>query len=67
MSLVFVYHERDKNTNSQTNSSIKYISNTYGGMVQNKIYCNRIIINIYFIIYVRILGIATVHRLPPRM
>jgi hypothetical protein len=31
---------RDKNTNSQTSGSIKYISNTNGGVMQNKIYCN---------------------------
>jgi hypothetical protein len=37
---VFMYDERDKNINSQTNSSIRYISNTYGGVMQNKIYCN---------------------------
>ena len=35
---VFMYHERDKNTTSQTNSSIKYISNTHGGVIQNEIY-----------------------------
>ena len=37
---VFMYDERDKNNNLQTNSSIKYISNTYGGVMQNEIYCN---------------------------
>ena len=36
---VFMYDERDKTTNSQTNSSTKYILNTYGG-AQNEIYCN---------------------------
>ena len=41
---VFKYDERDKDTNlqtnnSKTNSSAKYILNTYGG-AQNKIYCN---------------------------
>ena len=37
-----MYDGRDKYTNSQTNGSIKYISNTYGGggVMQNKIYCN---------------------------
>ena len=34
---VFIYDGRDKNTNSQANSSIKYISNIYGGVMQNKI------------------------------
>ena len=42
-----MYDRRDKNINSQTNSSTKYISNTYRGVMQNKIYCNWIIINIY--------------------
>jgi len=36
----FMYDGRDKNTNSQTNSSIKYISNIYGGVMKIKIYCN---------------------------
>ena len=36
---VFIYDVRDKNTNSQTNSSTKHILNTYGG-AQNEIYCN---------------------------
>ena len=31
-----MYDGRDKNTNSQTNSSTKYILNTYGGVMQNK-------------------------------
>ena len=35
-----MYDGRYKNTNSQTNSSIKYILNTYGGVMQNEIYCN---------------------------
>ena len=35
---VFMYHGRDKTINSQTNSSAKYISNTYGGGMQNEIY-----------------------------
>ena len=33
-----MYDGRDKNPNSQTNSSTKYISNTYRGVMQNKIY-----------------------------
>ena len=34
---VFMYDGRDnKNTNSQTNGSIKYIPNTYGGLMHNK-------------------------------
>ena len=37
---VSMYDERDNNTNSQTNGSIKYISNTNGGVMQNEIYCN---------------------------
>ena len=37
---IFMYDVRDKNINSQTNSSIKYTSNTYGGVMQNEIYCN---------------------------
>ena len=36
---VFMYDGRDKNTNSQIYSSIKYISNTCGGVMQNKIGC----------------------------
>ena len=32
---VFMYDGRDKNINSQTNGSIKYISNTHGGVKQN--------------------------------
>ena len=32
---VFIYDRRDKNTGSQTNGSIKYISNIYGGVMQN--------------------------------
>ena len=49
-----MYDGRDKNTNLQTNSSTKYISNTYGGVLQNEIYCNYILINIYFRVCVRI-------------
>ena len=37
---VFMYDGRDKTTNSQINSSTKYISNTCGAGMQNKIYCN---------------------------
>ena len=37
---IFIYNERDKNINLQTNGSTKYISNTYGGVMQNKIYYN---------------------------
>jgi hypothetical protein len=44
---VFMYDGRDKNTNSQTNGSIKYISNTREGVMQNEVYWNYIIINIY--------------------
>ena len=36
---IFMYNERDKNTNSQINSSTKHVLNTYGG-AQNEIYCN---------------------------
>ena len=42
-----MYDGRVKNINSQTNSSTKYISNTYRGVMQNEIYYNWIIINIY--------------------
>ena len=38
-----MYDGRDNNVNSQTNSSIKHIVNTYGG-AQNEIYCNYIMI-----------------------
>ena len=34
---VFICDERDKTTNSQTNSSTKYISNTCGDEMQNEI------------------------------
>ena len=53
---VFMYDGRDKTTNSQTNSSTKYIyiSNTCGDGMQNEIYCNQIMINIYFRVCVRI-------------
>ena len=37
---VFMYDEKDKNTNSQTNSLTKYILNPYGGVMQHKINCN---------------------------
>ena len=33
-----MYDGRDKNTNSQINTLTKYIWNTYGGVMQNKIY-----------------------------
>ena len=35
-----MYDERNKNTNSQTNSSTKHILNTYGVVMQNEIYRN---------------------------
>ena len=44
-----MYAGRDKNTNSQTNSSTKHILNTYEGVMQNKIYCIYIMINIYLV------------------
>ena len=37
---IFMYDGRDKNTNSQTNSSTKHILNTYGGVMQNEICFN---------------------------
>ena len=36
---IFMYDGKDKNINSQTNSSTKHILNTYGG-AQNGIYRN---------------------------
>ena len=36
MSPCIIYDGREKNTNSQTNSSIKHISNTHGGVMQMK-------------------------------
>ena len=51
---VFVYDEGDKNTNSHTNDSIKYISNTHEGVMQNEIYCNQIMKVIYFRVCIRI-------------
>ena len=51
---IFMYDGRNKNTNSQTNSSTKHILNTYGGVMQNEIYCNQIMINIFFGVCVRI-------------
>ena len=39
---VFMYRGTDKNTNSQTNGSIKYISNMHGCVMQNEICCNQI-------------------------
>ena len=35
-----MYDGRDKNINSEINSSTKYTSNTYGGVMQNEIYYN---------------------------
>ena len=37
---IYMYDGRDKNTNSQTNSLIKYISNTRGGAMQMKSIAN---------------------------
>ena len=37
---IFMYDGRDKNTNSQINSSIKHIFNTKNGGAHNEIYCN---------------------------
>ena len=46
---VFMCDRKDnKNINSQINSSIKYISNTHGGIMKNKIYRNEIMMNMYF-------------------
>ena len=39
---VFICDRRDKNINSQINGSIKYISNTCGGVISNEIYCNKL-------------------------
>ena len=41
----FMYEGRDKNTNSQTNDSIKYISNTHGGDLLQ-------LVNMYILEYV---------------
>ena len=41
-----MYDRRDKNIISQINSSTKYISNTYRGVMQNEIYCHQITKNI---------------------
>ena len=38
LSHIFMYDERDKNINSQINNSTKYITNIYGGVMQNEIY-----------------------------
>ena len=51
---VFMYDKRDKNINSPTNGSIKYISNAYRGVMQNEIYCNKIMIICIFRVYFRI-------------
>ena len=45
---VVMYDGRDKNRYLQINGSIKCILNKYGGVMQNKIYCNQIKINMYF-------------------
>ena len=37
-----MYDGRDKNTNSQINSSTKYVSNTYRGVMRNEIYFHQI-------------------------
>ena len=42
-----MYDGRDKNINSQTYNSNKYISRTHGGVMQNGIYCNSIRTNMY--------------------
>ena len=49
---VFTYNGKNKNTNSQANGSIKYILNTHEGVMQNKIYCNWTMINMYFRVFV---------------
>ena len=38
--IYMIYDGRDKNTNSQWNGSIKYISNTHEDVMQNEIYYN---------------------------
>ena len=58
-----MYDGRDKNTNSQTNSSTKHILNTYRGVMQNNIYYNYIMINIYFRVCVRILNRRKGHEI----
>ena len=52
---ILMYNGRHKNINSKTNCSIKYISNIHRDVMQNKIYCNWIMINMYFKVCVRIL------------
>ena len=37
---IFMYDGRDKNINSQINSSIKHALYAYEGVMQNEIYCN---------------------------
>ena len=37
---VFMYDGRDMNTSLKINYLIEYISNSYGGVMQNEIYCN---------------------------
>ena len=45
---MFIYDGKDKNTNLQTNGSIKYISNIHAWRCDaKKIYCNQIMINMY--------------------
>jgi len=53
---IFMYDGKDKNTDSQKHGSIKYISNTHGGVMRNKIYCNSIMINIYFRVCFKIIN-----------
>ena len=52
---VFMYDERDKNINSQINSSIKYIPNIHRDVMKNNIYGNQIMINMYFKVCVKII------------
>ena len=49
---ILMYDGRNKNTNLETNGSIKYISIIYEGVMQNKIYCNWTMINMYFRVFV---------------
>ena len=52
-SCIRVCDRRDKNTNSQINNLIKYISNTRGGVMQNESIATRMV-NIYFRVCVRL-------------
>ena len=45
---VFMYDRRYRNTNSQANTSIKYMSNTHGYVTRNEIYCDYIMLNMNF-------------------